>query len=217
MSETRTPEGGTIQEMSVEELRAKVGTGMDILDAEEHMLLSMGPQHPSTHGVLRLLLELDGETVVNLAPDIGFLHTGIEKSMESKTFTKALVMTDRMDYLSPMSNNLGYILAVEKLLGVEATPRAQAIRVILTELARIASHLVWLGTAALDLAAMTVFLYCFREREYILDLFEMCSGQRMSVIFDRAVCGGTFLKNLCRPFAASWSFSLGVSPTTKHY
>ncbi|MEZ4517287.1 MAG: NADH dehydrogenase (quinone) subunit D [Chloroflexota bacterium] len=162
-----------------------MGTGMEILDPEEHMLLSMGPQHPSTHGVLRLLVELDGETVVNLAPDIGFLHTGVEKNMESKTYTKALVMTDRMDYLSPMSNNLGYILAVEKLLGVEATPRAQVIRVILTELARIASHLVWLGTHALDLAAMSVFLYCFREREYILDIFEMVAGQRMMVSYFR--------------------------------
>lgn len=175
----------TIQELTVEELRAKVGTGMEIENAEEHMLLSMGPQHPSTHGVLRLLVELDGETIVNLAPDIGFLHTGVEKSMESKTFTKALVMTDRLDYLSPMSNNLGYILAIEKLLGVEATPRAQTIRVILTELARIASHLVWLGTHALDLAAMSVFLYCFREREYILDLFEMVAGQRMMVSYFR--------------------------------
>jgi NADH-quinone oxidoreductase subunit D len=175
----------SVQELSVEELRAKLGTGMEILDPEEHMLLSMGPQHPSTHGVLRLLIELDGETVVNLAPDIGFLHTGIEKNMEAKTFTKALVMTDRMDYLSPMSNNLGYILAVEKLLGVEATPRAQAIRVIMTELARISSHLVWLGTHALDIAAMTVFLYCFREREYILDLFEMVAGQRMMVSYFR--------------------------------
>ena len=115
--------GDTIQELTVEELRNKVGTGMQIDDPEEHMLLSMGPQHPSTHGVLRLLVELDGETVINLAPDIGFLHTGIEKTMESKTYTKALVMTDRMDYLSPMSNNLGYVLAVEKLLGVEVTPR----------------------------------------------------------------------------------------------
>ncbi|MAT97791.1 MAG: NADH-quinone oxidoreductase subunit D [Anaerolineaceae bacterium] len=175
----------TIQELTVEELRAKVGTGMAIEDAEEHMLLSMGPQHPSTHGVLRLLVELDGENIVNLAPDIGFLHTGVEKSMESKTYTKALVMTDRLDYLSPMSNNLGYILAVEKLLGVEATPRAQVIRVILTELARVASHLVWLGTHALDLAAMSVFLYCFREREYILDLFEMVAGQRMMVSYFR--------------------------------
>ncbi len=180
------PSGGdTIQELTVEELRAKVGTGMTIDNAEENMLLSMGPQHPSTHGVLRLLLELDGETIVNLAPDIGFLHTGVEKNMEAKTYTKALVMTDRLDYLSPMSNNLGYILAVEKLLSVEATPRAQVIRVILTELARISSHLVWLGTHALDLAAMSVFLYCFREREYILDLFEMVAGQRMMVSYFR--------------------------------
>jgi NADH-quinone oxidoreductase subunit D len=185
MSELPAPESDRIQEVTVEELRAKVGTGMEILDEEEHMLLSMGPQHPSTHGVLRLLLELDGETVVNVAPDIGFLHTGIEKTMESKTYTKALVMTDRMDYLAPLSNNLGYILAVEKLLGVEATPRAQAIRVILTELTRIASHLVWLGTSCLDLAAMTVFLYCFREREFIFDIFEMCAGQRMMTSYFR--------------------------------
>ena len=185
MSDILTPQSDKVQEITVEELRAKIGTGMDILDDEEHMLLSMGPQHPSTHGVLRLLLELDGETVVNVAPDIGFLHTGIEKNMESKTYTQALVMTDRMDYLSPMSNNLGYILAVEKLLGVEATPRAQSIRVILTELTRIASHLVWLGTMSLDLAAMTMFLYCFREREFIFDIFEMCSGQRMMVSYFR--------------------------------
>ena len=151
---TLIPGSDTIREWSVEELRAKYGTAMPI-ESEENMLLSMGPQHPSTHGVLRLLVELDGERVVNVAPDIGFLHTGVEKNMESKTFTKALVMTDRLDYLSPMSNNLGYILAVEKLLGVEATPRAAAIRVILSELARIGSHLVWLGTHALDLAAMT--------------------------------------------------------------
>ncbi len=175
----------TIQELTVEELRAKVGTGMQIIDAEEHMLLSMGPQHPSTHGVLRLLIELDGETVVNLAPDIGFLHTGIEKNMESKTFTKALVMTDRMDYLSPMTNNLAYIMAVEKLLNITITPRAATIRLILAELSRISSHLVWLGTHALDLAAMSVFLYCFREREYILDIFEMVGGQRMMTSYFR--------------------------------
>jgi NADH-quinone oxidoreductase subunit D len=181
-----SPTGGdSIQELTVEEIRAKFGTGMQIDDPEEHLLLSMGPQHPSTHGVLRLLLELDGETVVNLAPDIGFLHTGVEKTMESKTYTKGLVLTDRMDYLSPMSNNLGYIMAIEKLLDVEITPRAEVIRVILLELARIASHLVWLGTHALDLAAMTVFLYCFREREYILDLFEMVAGQRMMVSYFR--------------------------------
>ena len=173
------------QELSVEELRAKVGTGMEIIDAEEHMLLSMGPQHPSTHGVLRLLVELDGETVVSMAPDIGFLHTGIEKNMESKRYTQALVMTDRMDYLSPMTNNMAYIMAVEKLLGIEITPRAQTIRLILAELSRLASHLVWLGTSALDVAAMSVFLYCFREREIILDLFEMVAGQRMMVSYFR--------------------------------
>ena len=184
MSIMPTGRGDTIREITVEELRNKLGTNMEI-ESEEHMLLSMGPQHPSTHGVLRLLVELDGERVVNLAPDIGFLHTGIEKNMEAKTYTKALVMTDRMDYLSPMSNNLGYILAVEKLLGIEAPPRAQAIRTVLVELARLGSHLVWLGTHALDLAAMTVFLYCFREREYILDLFEMVAGQRMMVSYFR--------------------------------
>jgi NADH-quinone oxidoreductase subunit D len=174
----------TYAELTVEEIRAKYGSRMEI-SSEENMLLSMGPQHPSTHGVLRLLLELDGETVVNVAPDVGFLHTGIEKNMEAKTFTKALVMTDRIDYLAPMSNNLCYILALEKLLGVEATPRAQAIRVILTELTRLNSHLVWLGTHALDLAAMSVFLYCFREREYLLDIFEMVGGQRMMTSYFR--------------------------------
>ena len=137
------PGSDKVKELTVEELRAKYGSGLE-LTSEDNMLLSMGPQHPSTHGVLRLLLELDGENVINLAPDIGFLHTGIEKTMESKTYTKALVMTDRMDYLAPLSNNLGYIMAVEKLLDVEAPPRAQVIRVILTELTRIASHLVWL-------------------------------------------------------------------------
>ena len=178
-------QGDTFREITVEELkRNKFDTLMNIED-EDNMLLSMGPQHPSTHGVLRLLLELDGEKVVNLAPDIGFLHTGVEKTMEAKTYTKGMVMTDRLEYLAPMSNNLGYILAVEKLLGIEATPRAQAIRVILCELQRISSHLVWLGTHALDLAAMTVFLYAFREREYILDLFEMCAGQRMMVSYFR--------------------------------
>lgn len=178
------PTGDTVREITVEELRAKSGTLMEI-ESEENMLLSMGPQHPSTHGVLRLLLELDGERIVNIAPDIGFLHTGVEKTMESKTYTKGLVMTDRMDYLAPMSNNLGYVLAVEKLLGVESPPRAQLIRMILTEMQRISSHLVWLGTSALDLAAMTVFLYAFREREYILDVFEMVAGQRMMVSYFR--------------------------------
>jgi len=151
----------------------------------ETVLLNMGPQHPSTHGVLRLLLELDGETVINCIPDIGFLHTGIEKNMEAKTYEKAEVMTDRIDYLNNIGNNLAYCLAIEKLANIDVPPRAQAIRVILTELERLASHLVWLGTHALDLAAMSVFLYCFREREMIIDIKEMCSGQRMMTTYFR--------------------------------
>jgi NADH-quinone oxidoreductase subunit D len=151
----------------------------------ETLLLNMGPQHPSTHGVLRLLLELDGEIVVNCIPDIGFLHTGIEKNMEAKTYQKAEVMTDRLDYLNTMGNNLAYCLAVEKLVELDVPERAQVIRVIFTELQRIASHLVWLGTQSLDMAAITVFWYCFRERDMILDIMEMCSGQRMMTTYFR--------------------------------
>jgi NADH-quinone oxidoreductase subunit D len=149
------------------------------------MVLNMGPHHPSTHGVLRLVVELDGETVVNVAPDVGFLHTGIEKTMESKQYQKAVVLTDRTDYLAPLSNNLSYVLAVEKLLNCEVPERATTVRVLLTELTRIGSHLVWLGTHALDLAAMSVFLYGFREREQILDIFELVSGARMMTSYFR--------------------------------
>ena len=145
----------------------------------ETMLLNMGPQHPSTHGVLRLLLELDGETVVNCIPDIGYLHTGIEKTAESKTFVKAIPLTDRTDYLAPMSNNLAFCGAVEKLVEIDVPPRAQYLRVILMELTRMNSHLVWLGTHALDIGAMSVFLYAMRERELILDVYEAVSGARM--------------------------------------
>ncbi|MCC6986185.1 MAG: NADH-quinone oxidoreductase subunit D [Anaerolineales bacterium] len=151
----------------------------------ETMLLNMGPQHPSTHGVLRLLLELDGEIVVNCIPDIGYLHTGVEKNMEAKTYQKAEVMTDRLDYMNTIGNNLAYVMAVEKLVDLDVPPRAQALRVILVELQRIASHLVWLGTSGLDLAAMSMFLYCFREREQILDIFELVSGQRMMTTYLR--------------------------------
>lgn len=151
----------------------------------ETLVLNMGPQHPSTHGVLRLILELDGEVVVNCIPDIGYLHTGIEKNMEAKTYQKAEVMTDRLDYMNTMGNNLAYCMAVEKLVDLDVPPRAQALRVILVELQRIASHLVWLGTSGLDLAAMSVFLYCFREREQILDIFELVSGQRMMTTYIR--------------------------------
>jgi NADH-quinone oxidoreductase subunit D len=152
---------------------------------KDTMVLNMGPHHPSTHGVLRLVVELDGETVVDVAPDLGFLHTGIEKNMEFKTYQKALVMTDRMDYLAPLSNNLSYVLAVEKLLECEIPERVQVVRVLLTELTRIGSHLVWLGTHALDLAAMSVFLYAFREREQVLDIFELVSGARMMTSYFR--------------------------------
>ena len=169
-------------EITTEELRRLVSNRA--LEGET-VLLNMGPQHPSTHGVLRLLLELDGEIVVNCIPDIGFLHTGIEKNIEAKTYEKAEVMTDRLDYLNTMGNNLVYCLALEKLVDLDVPARAQAVRVLFTELTRIASHLVWLGTAALDLAAMSVFLYCFRERERIMDVMEMCSGQRMMTTYFR--------------------------------
>ena len=151
----------------------------------ETMVLNMGPQHPSTHGVLRLLLELDGEDIISCVPDIGFLHTGIEKNMEAKRYEQSITMTDRMDYLNPLGNNLVYCLAMEKLIDLDVPPRAQVIRVLLAELTRINSHLVWLGTHALDIGAMSVFLYCFREREKILDIFEMVSGQRMMSTYFR--------------------------------
>jgi len=143
------------------------------------MVINMGPQHPSTHGVLRLVVELDGETVLSATPHIGYLHTGIEKTMENLSYYKALVCTDREDYLSNLINNTAYSLAVEKLMDVEAPPRAQRLRVILNEFERIASHLIWLGTHALDIGAMTVFFYTWRERDQILDLKEILSGVRM--------------------------------------
>jgi len=156
------------------------------------MVLNMGPQHPSTHGVLRIMLELDGETVVKAVPDCGYLHTGIEKSCEDKTYSQAITLTDRMDYLNPLGNNLVYCMAVEKLLDLEVPKRAQYIRVMMVELQRISSHLVWLGTHAIDLGAMTVFLYCFREREEILKIFEMFAGQRMMTSYIRI--GGVALQ-----------------------
>ena len=156
------------------------------------MILNMGPQHPSTHGVLRVLLEIDGETVVRLMPDIGFLHTGIEKTCEAKFYQQVVPLTDRIDYLCPMTNNLCYVLAVEKLLGLEIPSKAQWMRVLLNELTRINSHLVWLGTHAMDIGALSVFLYCFREREEVLKMFEMISGQRMMTSYFRV--GGLALE-----------------------
>ena len=171
-----------LQAVSFDEIKHLVS---DRAMTGETMLLNMGPQHPSTHGVLRLLLELDGETVLNCLPDVDFLHTGIEKNMEAKTYQKAEVMSDRLDYMNTTGNNLAYVLAVEKLVDLDVPARAQAIRVIIAELQRVASHLVWLGTSALDVAAMSTFLYCFREREAILDILEMCSGQRMMTTYFR--------------------------------
>ncbi len=152
---------------------------------DKTLVLNMGPQHPSTHGVLRLLLEIDGETIISLKPDIGYLHTGIEKTCEAKFYQQVVPLTDRIDYLCPMINNLAYVMAVEKLLGLEIPPKAQWMRVLLSELTRINSHLVWLGTHAMDIGAMTVFLYCFREREDVLRMFEMVSGQRMMTSYFR--------------------------------
>ena len=171
---------------------------------EQSQVLNMGPQHPSTHGVLRLVVELDGEWVLNIAPDVGFLHTGIEKNMEAKQYQKAVTLTDRTDYLGPMINNMVYALAVEKLLDCEVPPRAQVGRVLLNELTRMNSYLVWLGTHALDLAAMSVFLYCFREREMLLDIFELVSGARM-------------MTSYIRPGGLAWDFPQEFKPTVQAF
>ena len=152
---------------------------------DTQMTISMGPQHPSTHGVLRLELVLDGEMVLKTTPDIGYLHTGMEKLFEYKKYQQGIVITDRMDYLNPLGNNLAYVMAVEKLLGIEIPERAQVIRVLMCELQRIASHLVWLGTHALDIGAMTIFFYTFREREKILNLIEAASGGRLTPSYFR--------------------------------
>jgi NADH-quinone oxidoreductase subunit D len=149
------------------------------------MTINMGPQHPSTHGVLRVALELDGENVMACKPIIGYLHTGMEKQAEYKTYTQSIPQTDRMDYISPMSNNLALCLATEKLLGVRVPERVEAIRVLLTELTRISSHCVWLGTHAIDIGALTVFWYCFREREKVLSIYDMVSGARMTASYFR--------------------------------
>src|SRR5580700_3680417 len=164
----------------------------DSPSAPRRMTLNMGPQHPSTHGVLRIVLELEGETIRSAAPDIGFLHTGIEKQCEALTYAKALTLTDRVDYLSNLANNLVYCLTVEKLLQIEIPERAQWLRVMMTEFSRLNSHLVWLGTHALDIGAMSIFFYCFREREEILRIFEMFSGQRMMTSYIRV--GGLALE-----------------------
>jgi NADH-quinone oxidoreductase subunit D len=151
----------------------------------QHMVINMGPQHPATHGVLRLVLEIDGEIIVRVYPEIGYLHTGIEKTCEAKFYQQVVPLTDRINYLDPLSNNLCYALAVEKLLGMEIPAKAQWLRVLLAELSRLNSHLIWLGTHAMDIGALTVFLYTFREREDILRLFEAVAGQRMMTSYIR--------------------------------
>lgn len=160
---------------------------LEVLDEslDSQMTLSMGPQHPSTHGVLRLELKLDGEMVIKAIPDIGYLHTGMEKLFEYKKYQQGIVITDRMDYLNPLGNNLVYVMAAEKLLDIEIPERAQVIRVLMCELQRIASHMVWLGTSALDLGAMSVFFFCFRQREKILNMIESASGGRMTPSYFR--------------------------------
>jgi NADH-quinone oxidoreductase subunit D len=169
------------------EVSQKIPPQFEVVDRplDTQMTLSMGPQHPSTHGVLRLELILDGEMVVKTTPDIGYLHTGMEKLFEYKKYQQGIVITDRMDYLNPLGNNLAYVMAVEKLLQLEIPERAKVIRVLMCELQRIASHLLWLGTHALDIGAMTVFFYCFREREKILNLIEAASGGRLTPSYFR--------------------------------
>jgi len=159
---------------------------------DQHMVINLGPQHPSMHGVLRVVAEIDGEIIVRLYPEIGYLHTGVEKTCEAKFYQQVVPLTDRLDYLSPMANNLCYSLAVEKLLELEIPPKAQWLRVLLSELTRLNSHLVWLGTHAMDIGALTVFLYCFREREEILRIVEGLSGQRMMTSYIRI--GGLYLE-----------------------
>jgi len=185
------------------------------VEQDRTMVLNMGPQHPSTHGVLRLLLEIDGEQVVRMMPDIGYLHTGIEKTCEAKFYQQVVPLTDRIDYLCPLTNNLCYVLAVEKLLGLEVPPRAQWLRVLLNELSRIASHLVWLGTHAIDIGAMSVFLYCFREREDILRIFEMVSGQRMMTSYFRI--GGLALEPPLDFFPRVKKFAQGFPARVDEY
>ncbi|MCP5007306.1 MAG: NADH dehydrogenase (quinone) subunit D [Planctomycetes bacterium] len=179
-------------------------------ETQQVITINMGPQHPSTHGVLRLVIDLDGETVAKVTPHIGYLHRGVEKLAEHKTYHQFITLTDRLDYLAPLSNNLGYVLAVEKLLGLEVPKRAQYIRVLLCELTRISSHLLWFATHALDIGAMTAFFYCFRERETINDLFEMVSGARMNLSYFRI---GGVAKDLPEDFIGKTRDFINIFPS----
>src|ERR1700730_10099839 len=171
--ETPAPTGITIQ-------REPGGPG-----SEQILTINFGPHHPSTHGVLRLIVDIDGEVIRKIRPVIGYLHTGIEKTAESLRYQQAVTVTDRHDYLSPLFNNLSYAMAVEKLMGVGATPRAQALRVIMCELCRISSHMIWLGTSGLEMGAISMLWYCLRERDKVLDLNEEISGFRMHTSYIR--------------------------------
>jgi NADH-quinone oxidoreductase subunit D len=191
----------------------------EVLDRslESEMTLSMGPQHPSTHGVLRLDLKLDGEMVLQAIPDIGYLHTGMEKLFEYRKYQQGIVITDRMDYLNPLGNNLAYVMAAEKLLELEIPERAKVIRVLFCELQRIASHMVWLGTSCLDIGAMTPFWFCFKEREKILNLIEAASGGRMTPSYFRI--GGLMMdlpagfENRLKQFLADFPDALNTFDT----
>jgi NADH-quinone oxidoreductase subunit D len=178
-------------------------------EPRELLTVNMGPQHPSTHGVLRLELTLDGEVVVHCRPVIGYLHTGIEKTFEAKTYVQGVVLTDRMDYLNSLGNNLGYALSIEKLMGCAIPPRATVLRVILAELTRLSSHLMFVGSMALDLGASSPFLYCFREREKILDFFEGVSGARMMTSFIRP---GGLAHNVEQPLIDNISAFIDAMP-----
>ncbi len=201
--------------VAVENISNKFEVVDQALDSQ--MTLSMGPQHPSTHGVLRLELQLDGEMVIKAVPDIGYLHTGMEKLFEYKKYQQGIVITDRMDYLNPLGNNLVYVMAAEKLLNLEIPERAQIIRVMFCELQRIASHMVWLGTHALDIGAMSPFFYCFRQREKILNLIEAASGGRMTPSYFRI--GGLMMdlpagfERRCRQFLEDFPAALDLLDT----
>ena len=201
--------------VAVENIPSKFEVVDQALDSQ--MTLSMGPQHPSTHGVLRLELQLDGEMVIKAVPDIGYLHTGMEKLFEYKKYQQGIVITDRMDYLNPLGNNLVYVMAAEKLLNLEIPERAQIIRVMFCELQRIASHMVWLGTHALDIGAMSPFFYCFRQREKILNLIEAASGGRMTPSYFRI--GGLMMdlpagfERRCKQFLEDFPAALDLLET----
>ena len=201
--------------VGVDNLTSQTGILDNALESE--MTLSMGPQHPSTHGVLRLDLKLDGELVIGCIPDIGYLHTGMEKLFEYKKYQQGIVITDRMDYLNPLGNNLAYVMAAEKLLNLEIPERAQVIRVLMCELQRIASHMVWLGTHCLDIGAMSVFFYCFRQREKILNLIESASGGRMTPSYFRI--GGLMMdlpagfERRCNQFMADFPEAMNTFET----